>query len=82
MDDLEKLLHDAAARGQLNHVSLHAKDVRGKGVMFSATFRDTRHDGHRFALNADPVAALKEALTAKVLRAKRNTAESADDDFG
>lgn len=75
---LEALLRDAAARGQLNHVSLICHTGK-EGVSFRATYRNTKNDGHRNAENADPVAALTEAIKASAPRQKR---AEPDLDFG
>jgi len=77
--NLEALLRDAAARGELTHLSL----VSSNGL-FAACYCPATGFTHSTARHADPVAALVEALQTKPPRARRcSPSKSGDDmDFG
>jgi hypothetical protein len=61
MAKLEDLIRDAAKRGKLTHLSLIGSWNRGdNGVTYKASYRSGEAC---YGENADPVAALIEALT-------------------
>lgn len=77
MQTLEELIRDAAARGELNHLSLIGDHKRP----FTACFRVASTTSHTFGEDADPVEALKKALAgAKMVRKPRAPVTVRDDD--
>lgn len=63
--DLETLIREFAGRGEITHISL---SPRGKG--WAASYSPASVFGVSFAEHADPVEALKEAMTNIKLRRK------------
>lgn len=62
---LDEALRAAAAKGQLNHLSLIAHTDRAGTVTYRVSFRDTKHDGAKHTEDADPVVAIAKALGVK-----------------
>lgn len=69
---LDELIRDTVARGELVHLSVSASPS-GKG--FSASYGPASGFGITIIHNADPVAALHEAITTTRLR-RRKPAQS------
>jgi hypothetical protein len=72
-DDLESMIRDLAARGELTHLSvvpsvymMGSKAVKG----FAATFAPASNFGNTFGQDTDPVNAMKAALNDAKLRRK------------
>lgn len=74
MSDLEDLIRDVAARGELTHLSLAPRKIeRGENKFvngWSATFAPASVMGNTFAEDVDPVVALKQCIEDAKLRRK------------
>lgn len=72
MSDLEDLIRDVAARGELTHLSLAPRKIEQGENKFvngwGATFAPASVMGNTFGESTDPVEALKSAITDAKLR--------------
>lgn len=67
MSTLEEAIHDLARRGEITHLSLHAKHGPGPTV-WAASFSPASSMGNSYAESKDPVTALLEAFEGIKLR--------------
>lgn len=85
MKNLEEIIQERAARGELSHLSLVASFApRGNGVKWRAVFRGASAGIHGEHAEADdPVEALREAITTAPKRRVVEQQPADDpDDFG